>query len=227
MGNSQCCNSINIPGVTNLVQLAPDRCVQVFIMDLNLTNTGLDHSCLSAAELERAARFNCTHIRTKYLARHLVLRHLLARATGIPPHALAFTEGPFGKPALAHAPACFFNLSHSERWVLLAIAQGPGAAEIGVDIEALRPLDDLQDLAAQVLNPQELKEFNDLTFEHQNHAFLRYWTHKESMLKAWGHGIYREPKHIGLDMNPQGLRVALKTFTQPTQFVASVALVNG
>ena len=227
MGNSQCCNFINIPGVTKLVQLAPSPCVQVFLIDLVQANSSLDISCLSAAEMERAARFDCTHNRTKYLTRHFALRHLLAQFTGITPQGLVFAEGKFGKPSLAHAPTCFFNLSHSERWALVGIAQGPGAAEMGVDIESLRPLDDLQDLADQLLNPQELEKFKALPIEHQNHAFLGFWTHKESTQKAWGYGIYFEPKHAGIDMNSQGPRVALKTFTQQTQFVASVALETG
>lgn len=231
MGNLNCFDFIKNPGVTKLVQLAPSPCVNVFAIDLRSATDGLDATCLGADENARAQRFKFTLDRTYYVAAHIALRYLLAQATGVSPDLLAFETGAFGKPALLpcapETEACFYNLSHSGYWALVGIAQGAGAAEIGVDIEVLRPADDLQDLMEQVLTPGEIAEIQRLDPAQHNTAFLKHWTRKEATLKAWGCGLHLDPKTLGPGDAAQYPPVLVHTFIQETQFVASTALMVG
>ena len=155
MCNLLCGKFINTPGVTKLVQLEPNASVGLWAIDLVTIDTPACQPCLSPVELERATRFICIQDRTNYLAAHIALRYLLAHVTGLKPQTLAFTQGPFGKPAVSAAPPCLFNLSQSGSWALVGISHGSAATEIGVDIEVLRPLEDMQALATGVLTPLE------------------------------------------------------------------------
>ena len=101
---------------------------------------------LSAPEHARAARFVFQHDRLRYTAAHRVLRQLLADQYGVPA-AVPFEIGANDKPHLGATAPCRFNLSHSGRWALIGLRGG--AAEIGVDIESLRPMDGIDALAAQ------------------------------------------------------------------------------
>lgn len=85
-----------------------------------------------------------------------------------------------GKPSVANAP--FFNLSHSNDFVMLAISDTP----VGCDIEKLHKAV----LSHHVFHPNELNALSNLpSGDIQNHEFLRMWTAKEAFLKAIGTGI--------------------------------------
>jgi 4'-phosphopantetheinyl transferase len=234
MCNLQCGEFINIPGMTKLVQLEPNASIGVWAIDLSSIDIQAYLPNLSPAELERASRFVCTQDQTNYLAAHTALRHLLAHATGIAAETLSFTHGPAGKPFLANAAACHFNLSHSGHWALVGISHG---SEIGVDIEVLRPLEDMPALATQVLSLAEQAELLSLSDVVQRTAFLRYWTRKEACLKAWGCGLQIEPHevHVGVGNPTQSAVVVhhlqanpllVQTHLQHVQFVASVAVTT-
>ena len=85
-----------------------------------------------------------------------------------------------GKPSVANAP--FFNLSHSNDFVMLAVSDTP----VGCDIEKLHKTV----LSHHVFHPNELDALSSLpSGDMQNHEFLRLWTAKEAFLKAIGTGI--------------------------------------
>ena len=85
-----------------------------------------------------------------------------------------------GKPSVANAP--FFNLSHSNDFVMLAVSDTP----VGCDIEKLHKTV----LSHHVFHPNELDALSNLpSGDIQNHEFLRLWTAKEAFLKAIGTGI--------------------------------------
>lgn len=79
-------------------------------------------------------------------------------------------------------PVPFFNLSHSNDFVMLAISDAP----VGCDIERLHKAI----LSHHVFHPQELARLLSLPEgDARNHEFLRLWTAKEAFLKAIGTGI--------------------------------------
>lgn len=145
---------------------------------------------LSDAEKAKANRFHFERDARRYRASHTALRRLLAQATGMPAQALAFVEGPYGKPRLAGAGGPHFNMSHSADLALIGICAD---APIGVDIEVPRGMSDLEALAERNFTPAESRALRAVDAAQRLQAFLRCWTRKEACLKALGSGLSIEP----------------------------------
>lgn len=99
--------------------------------------------------------------------------------------------GRHGKPALAAPARLHFNLSHSRDVGVVAISED---AELGVDIEQIRPMSDAAAMAAAYFTAAEQAalaacstEFGDAA---RDRAFFICWTRKEACLKALGIGLY-------------------------------------
>lgn len=147
---------------------------------------------LSETERQRAARFVFERDRRRYNVAHAALRQILSAITSQPPAAIVFEQTERGKPSLAGAhPAVQFNLAHSGKLAAVAVAAaGAGSHEIGVDIEQIRPLDDLLSLAEKNFSKTELAALLALPPEARPQAFFECWTRKEAFIKALGDGLY-------------------------------------
>jgi len=77
-----------------------------------------------------------------------------------------------------------FNLAHSGGDAVIALTDG---AVIGVDIELLRPIADVESLASLVFSDAERREL-ELVSDPVS-AFLNGWTRKEAYVKALGLGL--------------------------------------
>jgi 4'-phosphopantetheinyl transferase len=139
----------------------------------------------SVAERERAARFRRPEDGHRYLAAHGALRLILAGYLGWDPLALRFATGAWGKPFVEDTDIQF-NLSHSGALALIAVARG---RQVGVDVERLRPLADLEDVAARVCTAREREALAALAKPQRERAFLTLWTRKEALAKMVGEGV--------------------------------------
>lgn len=160
--------------------------------------TTLDHACaavghlaalLSASETARAESYHRATDRSHFVVAHGLLRVLLSRYLREAPARISFRRGSFGKPFLQRAQTdadLRFNLSHAGGMAAFALTMG---REVGVDIETLRPLSDIVDIAGSVLSGREHREWTGLPPDAQAGALLRSWTCKEALLKACGRGI--------------------------------------
>ncbi|QFG27416.1 4'-phosphopantetheinyl transferase superfamily protein [Actinomadura sp. WMMB 499] len=145
---------------------------------------------LHAAERTRYDRFLRPEDKARFVTGRFLARTALAARTGLSPDAIAFTtECPHcgadhGKPRLPGHDVDF-SLSHSGDRVVLAVAEG---VRIGVDVE--RESDrDIDRLAEMVLAAPEREDFAALPLEERRRAFHVYWSRKEAVLKATGHGL--------------------------------------
>lgn len=161
------------------------------------------HAWLSAAEREREARFRFERLRASFRRRQAFLRGVLARHLGRAPGELELAAGERGKPFLAgDASGLAFNLSHSERWIVVAVARD---LEVGVDVQARLPLAELEAMARQIMSTQEHAAFALRPSTERPRLFYRLWARKEAVLKASGLGLHREPStlHVGFeDLGP-------------------------
>ena len=108
------------------------------------------------------------------------------------PRSLQFAHGPLGKPKLdsRHArPDIRFSISHSDGIAAVAVTIGH---EIGVDIEQVRDLPNIEDMARKVFSPAERRAFSSLAADAKEKFFFRCWVRKEAVLKARGIGISDE-----------------------------------
>jgi 4'-phosphopantetheinyl transferase len=163
---------------------------------------------VSADERARADRFATPVLRARHLAAHAWMRDRLAEATGRAPLDLAFDTGPFGKPVLRGAPVVAFNLSHSAHLAVLATAP---SGDIGVDIEQLQPMADMDLLAAHHFTAAEQAELAALPAAARTRAFLLGWTRKEACMKAAGCGLQVEPSAIETGLSATPRRVTFDT----------------
>jgi 4'-phosphopantetheinyl transferase len=144
---------------------------------------------LSADEQARAARFHFARDREHFIAARATLRMLLAGYLATEPSHLVFAYGSHGKPALGDAwrdSGLAFNLAHSNGLAVYAFAR---ARTIGVDVEYVRPLEEMHALAETVFSPRERAVFYALPSHLQRTAFFDGWTRKEAFVKATGEGL--------------------------------------
>ena len=139
----------------------------------------------SDVERERASRFRRREDADRYLSAHGVLRLILADYLACGPLALRFSTRANGKPDLEDGRLAF-NLSHSGALALIAVAR---RRQVGIDVELVRPVPDLQSLAVRVCTPEELQTLATLAEPHRERAFFAMWTRKEALAKATGEGI--------------------------------------
>lgn len=144
---------------------------------------------LTADETARAARFHFERDARRYVVARGVLRDLLGAYLGLAPGAIRFVYGPRDKPALApplDAGGVQFNVSHSGAVALYAVGVH---RRMGVDVEQVRVLDDLDALAERNFSRAERAALRALPPEQRPAAFFACWTRKEAYVKALGDGL--------------------------------------
>lgn len=149
----------------------------------------LMQTLLASGEVARARSFFFDRDRRRYIVGRGILRMLLGRYLGRPPHEVEFEYGPHGKPALAVKDArtpIFFNVAHSEGLALYAFTP---VGEIGIDVEVIRDLPDWEQVAAAAFSTYELAQLRACPPEHRREEFFRAWTRQEAVLKALGTGL--------------------------------------
>jgi 4'-phosphopantetheinyl transferase len=157
---------------------------------------------LSADERERAERFHFRRDAMRWIAARAVLREILGGCLGADPRALAFTYGDKGKPALA-APAgpldLQFSLAHSAHVGLYAVTVG---CPVGVDVERLRPLSDMDRVAERTFSRQECAALSGLSVALRPAGFFNCWTRKEAYIKAVGLGLSYPLERFSVSLAP-------------------------
>jgi 4'-phosphopantetheinyl transferase len=151
---------------------------------------------LSPEERARAARFLRGRDRRRFARCRAALREILSALLSVPSGSILLRAGGQGKPEIDPAtpgmarterePALRFNVSHSGGLALVAACLG---RELGVDIEAIRPIDQADRIVASYFSPGELSAFASLVPADKPHAFMRGWTRKEAILKGLGVGL--------------------------------------
>jgi 4'-phosphopantetheinyl transferase len=165
--------------------------VHIFAAPLDLTQQELEKraATLSLSEKERAAKFKFDKHRNRFIAGRGLLREALARYLQTEPSALDFNYSERGKPEFSTqllTSGIHFNLAHSEDLALLAITR---IGSIGVDVEHIRPVNNVEELVARFFSKREDELFQKLSAMEKPAAFFNLWTRKEALLKATGEGI--------------------------------------
>ncbi|WP_263360090.1 4'-phosphopantetheinyl transferase family protein [Acidicapsa ligni] len=160
---------------------------------------------LSVMERAKADIFRAEQHRREYITSHAALRVVLGECLGIAPADVIFDDGrdAGAKPHLLIAgdkPDVRFNLSHTAGAALIGVTLD---WELGVDIERLRPMADLEAMARSVMSMEEFDRWLEVETGAQELAFYRLWTRKESYLKAIGLGLYRSLQQVTVSVSPE------------------------
>lgn len=143
---------------------------------------------LAPEELVQCGRFQFESDRKRYLLTRAAARTLLAQACGAEAKALRFKRSPHGKPWLENAPPLSFNISHTAGLIAIAIVVGAGW-RLGIDVENGGDRTAPLHVADRNFSRDEAHALRALPFSAQHDAFYRYWTLKESYIKARGLGL--------------------------------------
>ncbi len=208
----------------------------VHIWRINLNSDELQlqsfRETLSSDEIARAERFYFPEHRQRFMAGRGTLRTILGQYLDIAPKQVEFEYQPRGKPLLAAKFAdqgLLFNLSHSQDLALLGVSC---QHQIGVDLEYIRTMSDLEGLAKRFFSAREYEYLRLLSPAQQQQIFFRYWTCKEAYLKATGDGLVQlEEIEIDLTPNqPSKLLVSgdwsLRELTPANNFAAAVVVAG-
>lgn len=171
-------------------------------------------SLLSPSERRRADRFFFQRHRRRYIVARAHLRKLLGARLGIAPQTVKLVYGKNGKPRLVDE-TLRFSVSHCGEVALFAFSR---RGDVGVDIEAMRPIRSLDAIAAHILSRRELRAY--AAARDKVLAFLRFWTRKEALAKGLGEGLSIPPEELEPSRAP-GWRV--HSFFPLPGFIAAVA----
>jgi 4'-phosphopantetheinyl transferase len=192
---------------------------------------------LSDDEAARADRYVFDAHRARFTTGRGILREILSRYTQTPPERIAFDYGAQGKPELIHTddPPLRFNLTHSEDTLLIGVTRGQ---MIGVDIEHVRPLQDLMQISRRFFSAREVTALHSLSADQQAVAFFNGWTRKEAVLKAYGDGISEILNTVEVSLLPgepaavfsirgsreEAARWSLHALNEPSGYIASLVV---
>ncbi len=164
---------------------------------------------LSADECLRADALVFPRDRRRFIAARGMLRLLLAAYLDCEPGAVALRVGRNGKPELgldSGDPPIRFNYSRSQGGAVYAVTRG---RRVGVDLEALRPIPEAEQIAKRWFSAREREALAAMPPQQREGAFLRCWTSKEAYAKAVGDGLSRGLERIEVSLSasePPALR---------------------
>jgi len=119
------------------------------------------------------------------------LRTILARYLDRHPEEVELARGEHGKPELAGpGPQLEFNLSHSGRLALVAVA---GEWPVGVDVERLSRKRDFVALAERELGADVVAALRGAAPEERGAIFYAAWARHEARAKCHGGGLGGPP----------------------------------
>jgi 4'-phosphopantetheinyl transferase len=131
-----------------------------------------------------------------------MLRLILAGYEGVEPSRLEFVQGTNGKPALTkreHNGSVRFNVSRSEGVALYAFARDH---EIGIDIEQIREIPEMDQIVQGFLSKREHASFLSFPVSRKREVFFTTWTRKEAFVKATGAGLSFPLDRLDVSMVP-------------------------
>jgi 4'-phosphopantetheinyl transferase len=178
-------------------------------------------SLLSDAERQRAGRFRFAGHRRRFIVARARLREFLGARLGVQAERVALTYGENGKPRLANGELQF-SVSHCDDVALFAFSK---EVEVGVDVEAIRPVREADAIAAQFFTERERETYAALSPRERILGFLRLWTRKEAFVKALGAGFSVPVERFDLSAAPRGWR--LQSFFPLPGFIAALACRHG
>lgn len=158
---------------------------------------------LSPDEKNRAHKFHFMLHRNRFIVARSMLRKILGNYLEMEPHKLHFNYSPKGKPSLSLEQCNYpleFNLSHSENIALYAITLD---SQVGIDLEHIRPIDNLAKIAQRFFAPQEYEIINKFSQSEQAKIFYQIWTGKEAYLKATGEGLANSIDQVIIDISSE------------------------
>ena len=157
------------------------------------------YSILSDNEKKKVDKYKTEGLRNRHIISKGLLRILIAKYMNYSPNEIIFYFNEFGKPSISpdsEGTNLFFNLSHSDN---IAVFVFSGNREVGIDVEKVKELADMEGVVDLCFSESEKKWFSKLPSAKKEEMFYKIWTCKEAYIKAIGKGLSFSPNRITLD----------------------------
>lgn len=164
---------------------------------------------LSEEERVENSRISMPWVRQLHFAARVLSRTMLSHYSDVPPECWSFARNEYGRPEIAYPPGnshFSFNLSHTRGCVACLIARD---RQVGVDVEgAGATRNQVADIAGHFFSATELSALRSLPDSLQRASFLKYWTLKESYIKARGVGISLGLSRFSFHLDEPSIRIS-------------------
>jgi 4'-phosphopantetheinyl transferase len=185
--------------------------ISVAIVRTNLKHDKVQRfsEVLAPEECMRADNYRFDLDRERFIVCRAATRKLLAKVAEVEPRDIVFEKTRFGKPfvsAPTKAKRFHFNVSHSGGFAAIAITS---LAEVGVDVEEMRPDVDLIEIARHSFASCEYDWLAALSETDRAEVFYRMWTLKEAALKAIGTGFMTPLEYVKVKPSNKTFTVTL------------------
>jgi 4'-phosphopantetheinyl transferase len=159
---------------------------EIHLWRISLPKAPCRQDWLNGQELERMRSFVDASAGKAHCVARTALRLLLGGYTEQQPEQIRLRILTHGKPALATSTKpLFFNLSHSGSWALMGFTR---FADVGVDLELQRDVDDRERIARRVMGTEDVQILSADGFSQS--LFTRMWTRFEACQKCLGLGVF-------------------------------------
>jgi 4'-phosphopantetheinyl transferase len=172
----------------NKLTLSTDR-IYVFVINFGLYNSDDFVEILSSDENNRADEMRSVEKRRQFIITRGITKRILATSLDRKPSQIKFLYNQHGKPFINDKYNDYtieFNTSHSELYGLIAMTLN---SKVGVDIQKIKPLQDISALSSRFFSDNERNELMRIDENKQQDAFYLGWVRKESFIKAVGTGV--------------------------------------
>ncbi|HDR6245758.1 TPA: 4'-phosphopantetheinyl transferase superfamily protein [Bacillus cereus] len=157
--------------------------VKININDYNLSNLIQFLPFLEQETQLQISRFQAPTDKKRTLLGNYAAKYFIARYTQQHIKDIHFTTNVYGKK-IVQKHAISFNISHSGKWVMLALSTNES---IGIDVEKIGIINTEE--TSCFFHEIEQRYLKKLTKKEAQYAFYRIWTAKESFLKCIGSGL--------------------------------------
>ena len=179
--------------------------IHLWTVSIDALKDQSDHleSMLSVEEKRKVSFYKFEQTQLSYMVSQAVLRMLLAEYLDIKPSDVKMGAHNKGKPYLIHDRQVYFNLSNSHDLCVYAFSPD---GEVGIDIEKIRDLPDIDQLIEKNLTRRE-RNYILRDPALKLNWFFRFWTYKESYLKAIGEGMRLTPENLEFSLEDERIRL--------------------
>jgi len=163
---------------------------------------------MSPDEARKCRRLIFARHRHRCLVTRALVRTVLSKYAAIDPSAWTFELNEHGKPEIASGRCDLplrFNLSHTRGLVACAVAL---RREVGVDVEWLGRSARTVDVADRFFSPSEVRDLHAAPAGERRERFFRYWTLKESYIKARGFGLALPLGRFSFHIDDEPIRIS-------------------
>lgn len=154
----------------------------------------MQNPVLSMHEKRRCEEFLHEADRLRYVCIHRFVRQVLSAYLNTSASEIEINYAKFGKPFI-NGNELYFSYTYRSNMALLAISR---QSEIGIDIEKMRQLQDVNTFCEFSFSIEEREILDGCTEEAFQETLFTFWTFKEAVIKALGVGLNADLTQINL-----------------------------